>query len=527
MTENKLNAVPGLRPFFGKFGLFAIMMCYPLFSMLWRYEYPVLSMEVFLFLGSIFLLALLLSALSSACRPRLANIIFAIFLTLVLVLQFNLFFEGTTILFVIALALALILGSKFQQLAFAVFVALFIGAFIDRGLDHTRNLNELAGSKQSAVKAPIVHIMMDGFIGPDGLPPQDVPQEYRSEILGFFKKNDFELFNKAYSHYNNTQDSLTRAFNFTDDDENLFQKTHLLHEKLAVPENKYFEMLHRAGYTINVYQSESFDFCQAVPEAVGRCMMYNVPNLATIRDNVSSPWTRYRVLVTGLISGPNLIGLFLKKRLWLLAWGVTFYEPKVIDEIVNDLNQTRSGVYFAHLLLPHNPNVYQSDCQLDYSSDSWERFLGPGLIRNSPDSRAVRYLRYLPQLSCALKEMGRLFARMREMGLYDDATIIVHGDHGSRISLFSPSHLNRERLTPEDYRDVFSILFAIKTPSGEYREHNEPVPLNVLMQRTAAAITGDKMFEEEGETQSEELPFIYLTGQSPLTKHEIDIFEQP
>jgi hypothetical protein len=276
-----------------------------------------------------------------------------------------------------------------------------------------------------------------------------------------------------------------------------------------------------------VYQSESVDFCQAVPEAVRRCRIYNIPNLETIRDNVLSPWTRFRVLVTGLANGPNLIGLFLKKRMWLLSWGVTFYQPKVIDEMANDLQQARSGVYFAHLLLPHTPWVYKGDCQLDYSSESWERFIGPGLKRNSVDQRAVRYLRYLPQISCALKEMDRLFDQMRKLGLYDEATIVVHGDHGSRISLHSPSYLNRDNLTPEDYRDVYSVLFAIKQPGGGYREHPETVPLNVLMQRTAKIISRYKKSEEESRNVPEDLPFIYLTDTFPLLRHEINIFEQP
>ena len=164
---------------------------------------------------------------------------------------------------------------------------------------------------------------------------------------------------------------------------------------------------------------------------------------------------------------------------------------------------------------------------MDYSSEPWERLLTSGLERNTVDERIVRYVRYLPQAKCALNEVGRLFDRMRELGLYDDAFIVVHGDHGSHISLRSPHKLNRNRLTPEDYQDMFSTLFAIKLPGGKYREHTETVSLNVLMSRAAMEITGQDQSEPEFGVIAEEAPFIYLSGQIPALKQDIDIFALP
>ena len=151
----------------------------------------------------------------------------------------------------------------------------------------------------------------------------------------------------------------------------------------------------------------------------------------------------------------------------------------------------------------------------------------PGLDKNTVDSRIARYLRYLPQAKCALKEIGRLFDRMRKLGLYDDAFIVVHGDHGSRISLHSVDQLNQNKLTPEDYRDLFSTLFAIKLPNGDFREHKETVSLNVLMSRAAMEITGRHRSEPSSGVSEEEAPFIYLSGQFPLLRQDIDIFALP
>ena len=527
VTEGNLSPSPGARQFLYRVGVFFMMMSYPLLSMIWRHQYPMISAEVLLFFASMILLALPMAVLTTVCRSWLANIIFAVSITLVLILQFNLLLEESALLLAITVLLALALGSQFQGMAFAVFVALIIGALIDSKLDRARNYSQLVESGQQAPLAPVVHILLDGFIGPDGLPPQSVPQAFRSEMRGFFRENGFELYSQAYSHYHSTENSLNHAFNFTNGSENLFAKSRIFHTNLSVTENRYFELLHQSGYKINIYQSESVDFCQAVPGAVGRCMTYTIPNLDTVRENVSSPWLRFRILAINLFGQSTLIHMFLQKNMWLLGWGVTLYQPNVIDEIGDDLEQAGGGVFFAHLLLPHGPFVYGQDCQLDYSSETWERAMAPGLDRNTINSRAVRYLRYLPQAKCALNEVERLFRRMRKLGLYDDAIIVVHGDHGSTISLHSASYLNQDSLTPEDYRDNFSTLFAIKLPGGEFRELTETVSLNVLLSRAAMEITGQQLQESDYGVIAEEVPFIYLPGQFPLLRQDVDIFAQP
>ena len=137
-TERNSETGSSAKTFLGHFGIFFIILCYPLLGMLWRHQYPIVSVEVFLFFISISLLALLLSVLTAACRPWLSNVIFAIVTILILVLQFNLFFEGASTAFAIVMILALVAGSKFRQLVFSVFIALIMGALIDARLDHAR-----------------------------------------------------------------------------------------------------------------------------------------------------------------------------------------------------------------------------------------------------------------------------------------------------------------------------------------------------------------------------------------------------
>ena len=74
---------------------------------------------------------------------------------------------------------------------------------------------------------------------------------------------------------------------------------------------------------------------------------------------------------------------------------------------------------------------------------------------------------------------------------------------------------------------VFFTLFAIKLPGGEYREHTETISLNVLMSRAAMEITGQHQSEPGFGVIAEDAPFIYLSGQFPLLRQDIDIFALP
>lgn len=527
MADNNPDQVSKVKPFFLQFGVFFVMLIYPILSMTWRHQYPLASLEVLLFFATIISLSLLLASITLACRLWLANIIVAMCMMLVMVLQFDLLFEGAALMFPVTVLVVLALGRKLHQFVFVVFVALTVGAFIDSQWAHARNFSQVTKTDKQSSLTPVVHIILDGFIAPDGLPPQDLPQSFRSEIIEFFGKNGFEIYNRAYSHYHATQDSLTHAFNFTNNPDAVYGKSTVFHTNLSVSKNRYFELLHSQGYAINIYQSQSFDFCQAISDSNSRCLIYTIPNFETLRENVLNPVLRFRILATNLFNQSTVISMFLKNRKWLLDWGTSHYQPKVIDQIGDDLQVSRDGVYFAHLLLPHAPFVYQNDCQLDYKSEPWERYPISGLDVSAPDERIARYVRYLPQAKCALSEIERLFDRMRELDIYDDAFIIVHGDHGSGISLNRAHRLNQHKLTPEDYRDVFSTLFVIKPPGGEYLEHTETVSLNVLMKRTTMRIMGKNQPEHIPGVDVEAIPFVYLFGQIPLLRQDKDIFASP
>ncbi len=90
----------------------------------------------------------------------------------------------------------------------------------------------------------------------------------------------------------------------------------------------------------------------------------------------------------------------------------------------------------------------------------------PPPFSNTPASREKRYTSYFDQVRCAHHKLSILLAAMEDAGVLADATIIVHGDHGSRIALHKPNIGSPALLSDTDIVDNYSTLFAVRMPGG-------------------------------------------------------------
>ena len=84
---------------------------------------------------------------------------------------------------------------------------------------------------------------------------------------------------------------------------------------------------------------------------------------------------------------------------------------------------------------------------------------------NSTGSRADAYIAYSNQVRCIHREIKDLLAKLRESNDLADAVVIIHGDHGSRISINSPVNTDDlSAVSQQDLIDTFSTFFAVKAP---------------------------------------------------------------
>jgi arylsulfatase A-like enzyme len=122
-------------------------------------------------------------------------------------------------------------------------------------------------------------------------------------------------------------------------------------------------------------------------------------------------------------------------------------------------------VHFAHLLMPHGPYVFDAGCQLRPGALKWRKNSPLYRKENTQSSRTLRYHLYFDQVRCTTRRLQELFERMKSAGLFADALIIVHGDHGSRIFRVAPRAKNKDKLARQDLLDGFSTLFAVRSPA--------------------------------------------------------------
>ena len=89
---------------------------------------------------------------------------------------------------------------------------------------------------------------------------------------------------------------------------------------------------------------------------------------------------------------------------------------------------------FIHLMIPHDPYVYDSSCSVNR-----------------------REATVITQSQCALNQISALIERLKALDRFTQSTVLVHGDHGERF------RLDDGNLVPHSFRSP-STLLLVKPP---------------------------------------------------------------
>ena len=168
----------------------------------------------------------------------------------------------------------------------------------------------------------------------------------------------------------------------------------------------------------------------------------------------------------------------------------------ILDELQEDVLRAQPGSMFVvHLTLPHYPYAYRSDCSMrdpaTWLTSSNPAFTDPKNVteqtrrgrRNDTASRAERYPLYLEQVVCTHEKLGQLFGALDDAARFNEMTVVIHGDHGSRINQIAPSRRYPGiRLSNADMTDSFSTLFAVKMPGARAVYDRRMLPLGPLFE---------------------------------------------
>jgi hypothetical protein len=127
---------------------------------------------------------------------------------------------------------------------------------------------------------------------------------------------------------------------------------------------------------------------------------------------------------------------------------------------------------YIHMFLPHEPREFLPDGR---------RYVTPDSALEGPPAYNNRFLseqdlqRTILQLGYTDRVVGQVVARLRQLGIYDDALIVVVADHGESFlpqkatpaGPFVPGHLGyRRAVTRRNLADIASIPMFVKYPKG-------------------------------------------------------------
>jgi len=467
-------------------------------------EYSFDSIEVIIVLGFVVLFSTLLAVVAQLGGAVLRAIIFAILISLVLgdaIFELGVD-EGRTGLFaasltlIVSVALALLLGRHAGKVLAGAFGIVLCATLV---LPYFRPLQSMPGDGHGLERGQsnlpvILHLVLDehvGLIGLDASRPGG--ERLAHDLRQFYVSHGFRVFSHAYSQFFDTPMALASTLNF---DSGGSAEAYLKQGRgtWSLLANRYFSELGKRGYNARIYHSTYMNFCRSDGIALEACEGYNLDKFVPESIAELPLKERLYLIVNMYYSSIAVIRLMKLLSTALENYGVELpslglWQGSVgpiavlptLDKLADDLSRASGGtVFFAHLLIPHYPYVFQSNCNIRKPVSSWQtRFHRDGTI--DPESRRRRYAAYYDQIRCTLRRLTVLFDAMKAAGSYDDAIIIIHGDHGSRIVQVEPTAENISQLTSEDHRDSFSTLFAAKMPGLAAGTDATVAPISVIL----------------------------------------------
>src|SRR3954451_1260450 len=122
-------------------------------------------------------------------------------------------------------------------------------------------------------------------------------------------------------------------------------------------------------------------------------------------------------------------------------------------------------LYFKHVLLPHVPWQYLPTGQM-YRKHAQEYIPGINQAPSFGDKWLLQqgYQRHLMQVALADKMIGRLVDRLKQLGIYDKALIVVTADNGE--SFLHAGH-DRHGADATTFTDIASTPLYIKRPNQQ------------------------------------------------------------
>lgn len=302
----------------------------------------------------------------------------------------------------------------------------------------------LAWDRAAAKKSdrrPIIHILLDAHGGLGAIPQEPRYADGAETLKQRYLSAGFAVFPRAYSMADETRASLSKLFNP--------QSTSVLASQGGMLSRA--TALERIARTMNIDVTQ-FDYSRMDPWVLAN-------DLAAPRVRVINATTAYSSIVRFGASVRDRWKIAIAGGIWwvyrwsefpLMSWAMTSTDPGTAllewigvlkwpyvyiarGELLDfrariDCCGQRGTYYFLHTYFPHGPFIFDRACNAK-ATTGWE-----SKEYGTAAAYRLRYELFLDQALCASSDLMDLIKVIDSKPELKDALVIVHGDHGPRIT---------------------------------------------------------------------------------------------
>ena len=468
----------------GPLGLFA-----PYGYMLKTNGYPLLTLEVLFLLGLVSLPGIVLGAFLWSQKTvwvalATASLLFGYCLSGV---DIGIESVGLMSLGVLSICLGTLLAwiLRAQLPSFICVYAVLLLLAPANGFMHTWESPKKLAAETGSPELSRLHIILDEHQSLEDIPESALSAPSREEIVSSYKALGIDVIPRAHAQYYDTSESLPNLFNF----ERPKRAGKNITEELSLKRNEYFERVAEENAGVTVFQTQFIDLCGARRDWSGDCFTYQSEYLEALADVPLPAWDKMLILGAAMGRGaPEGRGIFQRMSvpfpsLFRTSGRLsTFNAMRVLDDVLSSVNQGKPGrLYLIHLLMPHYPYVYDSNCGLVENPAQWldgDAFPGEAR-RNTSATREQRLGPYAEQVRCTHQVVQQLIGAFQKAYSGKQTAVFIHGDHGSRLNHQEPASGD---LSAADLVDAFSTFVALSHPKFELPEVDSARAVDDLLQ---------------------------------------------
>lgn len=456
--------------------VFTVALSAGLFNLLNYHGYPLFRGEIALVLIALAVTALIMAAIRRGAGGRIGFVLTALFLAIAIDVSTSIDLGWFYAVWAVLAAAAWFAETAVLKLSLAAFgsVCAFQLAALTTGIGAPQRPDNYAKTLQAANRPAadrpaIVHLVLDSYLGLGGMALG--PAHYaalRAEQSAFYTQQGFQVYPGAFSRHVKTVNSLPQLFSYG---EAPFANSNRDMQYAVVDRLPYFTDLDRAGYRTSVVVPTYLDLC--VNQPLTHCRKFERSALTAMLSGELSVADRATVIGYTLL---QLAGLpsraaeqtQLRANDWFGLEGRRPYNRALllplassveIDRFADDLATLKRGeARVIHLLLPHDPYLLDAQCHVRPESD-W-------LDEHGPGSAQTREQAYAAQVRCLQSKLARMMRVLDTTRAGREAIVLIHGDHGSRISPIAP-YRGGPQLSERELLMSHSTMFAIRVPGEE------------------------------------------------------------